>query len=512
MRFSWKVFLCCILITASALSFGGYYLVNEMFAKSIEREVTQALDEISLLAFAFETAAHSIPEKYGQLQDKSIREIAGTLGRNMRIRAEDFSILYESGEFTADDDIFQIYANQPENGASLLETDNIRVYRVVKLESTKTYGIQAATALQLNGRWIYMETLRDITGAFTQRDDNFKLYRQVSAVILIFEAAVIYMVSIFLTRPIKHLSRAANSMASGNYSMRAKVRSNDELGALTNDFNKMAEALEEKILKLEDEARKREDFVAAFAHEMKTPLTAIIGYSDLLRLKKLDEERHFLSADYIYREGRRLEALSLRLLDLIVLKRTDLLSAPVDASEIFSRLKYTFSSKGDLIHIDYDDVKIEAESALIVTVLQNLVDNALKASDDASPVYIKAKRIGTWRQNPAGFEQDFRANSLTDSSNLIGVKERGVYMISVEDSGNGISKDELGKITEAFYMVDKSRSRNRNGAGLGLSLCVEILSLHGSELKIESEETVGTRASFCLLCADEAHLKESKTL
>lgn len=483
MRFSWKVFLCCILITASALSFGGYYLVSEMFAKSIEQEVTQTLDEISLLAFAFETAAHSIPDKYGQLQDKNIREIAGTLGRNMRLRAENFSVLYEHGEYVAGDEIFQeIYGDHAANSGSMPETDNVKAYRVIKDEHSDTYGIQAATALQLNGRQIYMETLRDITGAFTQRDDNFKLYRQVSAVILIFEAAVIYMVSIFLTRPIKHLSQAANSMASGNYSMRAKVISNDELGALTKDFNKMAEVLEEKILKLEDEARKREDFVAAFAHEMKTPLTAIIGYSDLLRIKKLDEERHFLSADYIYREGRRLEALSLRLLDMIVLKRTDLMSSAVEASDIFSRLKYTFSCVGDLIHIDYDNAKIEAESALIVTVLHNLVDNALKASDNTSPVYIKAEHI----------------------------KETGIYTISVEDKGQGISEDELGKITEAFYMVDKSRSRNRNGAGLGLSLCVEILALHGSELKIESKEGVGTRASFCLLCADETRQKESK--
>lgn len=81
---------------------------------------------------------------------------------------------------------------------------------------------------------------------------------------------------------------------------RARQISNDELGQLTTDFNHMANVLEENINKLEEEIQAREDFMAAFAHELKTPLTAIIGYADMLRSRKLDEEKSFLSANYIY--------------------------------------------------------------------------------------------------------------------------------------------------------------------------------------------------------------------
>ncbi|MFR3751578.1 MAG: histidine kinase dimerization/phospho-acceptor domain-containing protein [Enterocloster sp.] len=92
----------------------------------------------------------------------------------------------------------------------------------------------------------------------------------------------------------------------------ARKVSDDELGQLTADFNQMANALEDNINQLEDEIQAREDFVAAFAHELKTPLTSIIGYADALRSRRLDEEKQFMSANYIYTEGKRLEAMSFR--------------------------------------------------------------------------------------------------------------------------------------------------------------------------------------------------------
>ena len=73
-----------------------------------------------------------------------------------------------------------------------------------------------------------------------------------------------------------------------------------------------------------------------------------------------------------------------------------------------------------------------------------------------------------------------------------------VYRFAVQDHGMGIPEEERHKITQAFYMVDKSRARSKNGAGLGLALCAEILKLHGSELEIESELGTGSRISFIL--------------
>lgn len=231
----------------------------------------------------------------------------------------------------------------------------------------------------------------------------------------------------------------------------------------------MAESLEENINKLEEEIEAREEFVGAFAHELKTPLTAIIGYADMLRSRKLDEEKSFLSANYIYTEGKRLETMSIRLLDILVTKQGEAKRCQFPAENLFTYLQNMFLNHEEMkFEYHYDKEMLWAEADLLKTVLINLLDNACKASEPGSTITVTGKR-----------------------------EEEG-YRFSVQDHGVGIPKEEQEKITKAFYMVDKSRSRSKNGAGLGLALCAQILKLHGSHLEIESEPGEGTTMSFVL--------------
>lgn len=171
-------------------------------------------------------------------------------------------------------------------------------------------------------------------------------------------------------------------MAEGDYAYRAKQVSHDELGQLTVAFNHMAGSLEENIGKLEEEIEAREEFVAAFAHELKTPLTAIIGYADMLRSHKLDEEKSFMSANYIYTEGKRLEAMSFRLLDIIVTKKNEVEFQTIPAESIFDYLQGMFGPDRERkFRFSYTEGTIYAEVNLIKTVLVNLIDNACKASE-----------------------------------------------------------------------------------------------------------------------------------
>ena len=209
--------------------------------------------------------------------------------------------------------------------------------------------------------------------------------------------------------------------------------------------------------------------MAAFAHELKTPLTAIIGYADMLRSRKLDEEKSFLSANYIYTEGKRLEAMSLRLLEIIVTRREKVEFQTVSAEVLFTYLDDMFVSNRDMaFHFSYEPGMVRAEANLIKSVLVNLLDNACKASEPGSPVAVT------------------------------GVRVKGGYRFSVKDQGVGIPAQEQKNIIKAFYMVDKSRSRSKNGAGLGLALCTQILLLHGSKLEIESSPGKGSCISFVL--------------
>ena len=462
MKFSLKLLLWTMIVMAVALGFSGFYFVNYVFETSLEREAGQALDENSILGFAFETAALNVPVKYDVLQDSTVEQIAYNLensgqntSRMLRLSNEDKIPLYASDGFETDDGL-------------LLETgEGTKTYRTIEMNGH--YYIQTGSALNALDRVLYLETLRDVSDVFNERELGFRVYRRVTVVMLLLGTLIMHLIASWLTKPIRLLTRATKRMAAGDYDYRARQVSNDELGQLTLDFNKMAEALEENINKLEAEIQAKEDFVGAFAHELKTPLTSIIGYADMLRSRKLDEEKSFLSANYIYTEGKRLEAMSIRLLDIMVTRHGQAQFQEIQAESLFSYLRDMFRNNDSMEFVyTYDQAVLQAESNLIITVLINLLDNACKASEPGSIIEVNGR------------------------------KEESGYRFTVKDHGIGIPEDELQKITKAFYMVDKSRSRSRNGAGLGLALCTEILALHNSKLEIESTFGEGTSISFLL--------------
>lgn len=474
MKFLYKILLWTIIIMAAAFGLSGYFFVNFVFETALEREVEQALDDSNILQFAFETAALNVPAKYDVLQDIAVQQIGSKLedggqgsGRLLRLSDEEKKTLYVSEGFTEDVTLLQSI------------TENSGSWQVLCKE--ERYYIQTGIMVNALDRNLYLETMRDVTEIYTERAMGFSVYRKVTLAMLAASAVVMFFICTWLTKPIRLLTRATRKMAEGDYSYRAKQISSDELGQLTQDFNSMANALEGTIGELKDEVRAREDFIAAFAHELKTPLTAIIGYADLLRSRKLDDEKHFLSANYIYTEGKRLESMSFRLLDIIVTKREKIDPQPVEAEMIFRYLEDMFAGNTEqTIQTSFDKGMVYTEINLIKSVLLNLVDNALKASRPGGIVEVSGKLL-----------------------------EDG-YQFRVKDYGVGIPEEEVKRVTEAFYMVDKSRSRSKNGAGLGLALCVEILRLHDSELTIESKVGEGTCMSFVLPWRKEEQCNEEK--
>ena len=453
MKISLKMLLSTIVIMALALGLSGYFFVNYVFETSLAREVGQASDENSVLSFAFETAVLNVPARYSVLPDSTVEEIAAKLERGgrstnrlIRIADEQREVLHTSDGFKADQQLLKQI--QPDT----------KLYRVIETENG--YYVHTCAAVNALGRILYLETMKDVSDVFTERAMGFSLYRRMTIAMLFIGTVVMHFISSHLTKPIRLLTRATRRMSEGDYAYRARQVSHDELGQLTCDFNEMANALEENIEKLEEENEAKEEFMGAFAHELKTPLTAIIGYADMLRSHKLDEEKSILSANYIYTEGKRLEAMSFRLLDIIVAKKEEVVLSKVAVSEFFDYLRemFTEENRGMRFEFTWDDSTVWAEVNLIKTVLVNLIDNACKASEPGSQIKIQGNKL-----------------------------EEG-YRFQIEDEGIGIPVEEQHKITKAFYMVDKSRARSKNGAGLGLALCDEILKIHHSELTIQSEQ------------------------
>lgn len=492
MKFSIKLVLSTMIVLALALGFSGFYFVNYVFETSLDREVGQALDESSILSFAFETAALNVPLKYSVLPDSVVEEIASKLemggqsgGRLLRIADEEKTYCIPAADLLDE--------------GLLPQTDlHTKSYRVIRAQDG--FYVHTCVAINTLNRILYLETMKDVTEVFTERALGFSLYRKVTVVILLTGIVIMLFIASLLTKPIRLLTKATRKMAAGDYTYRARQVSRDELGQLTGDFNRMANALEENICKLEEEIEAREEFMGAFAHELKTPLTAIIGYADMLRSHKLDEEKSIMSANYIYTEGKRLEAMSFRLLDIIVAKQDEARLLDVPVGELFAYLREMFAEKKEMdIRFVYEEAVVRMEANLIKTVLVNLIDNACKASEysgvSPEPGGKAADQKGS---DMAGVPEASVSGGSTGVVEVTGERVDGGYRIAVRDYGIGIPEEEQIKIVKAFYMVDKSRARSKNGAGLGLALCAEILKIHHSGLQIESKEGEGSCFSFVL--------------
>ena len=212
--------------------------------------------------------------------------------------------------------------------------------------------------------------------------------------------------------------------------------------------------------------------MGAFAHELKTPMTSIIGFADLLRQGNLDENTRMMAAEYIYTEGHRLERLSFKLLELLLLKKDELVMKQVWLAsflgEIQRALEPAMKAKGLRLVCRADQVPVVLEPDLVKSLLYNLVDNASKAMDGSGLIV------------------------------LMGAAVEGGCQFQVADNGRGMEEKDIARITEAFYRVDKARSRSQGGAGLGLALCKQIVELHDGDIHFASEPGKGTRVTVTL--------------
>ena len=260
---------------------------------------------------------------------------------------------------------------------------------------------------------------------------------------------------------------------------------------MSDKFNAMADSVENHIDELNDMLHRRDQFVADFTHEIKTPMTAIIGYADTIRSVDLTRDEQVKAAGYIFSEGKRLEQMSMKLFDLLYIK-----DRHIEKNKCSARLigEDVITSTAPIlkdydVKSDFDNAMIMCEPGLIKTVLINLIDNARKASEEGAVIEVYGRIIACF----ASAENDDNDMSHTNETNNC-----DFYEFSVRDYGIGIPQEDIDRICDEFYMVDKSRARSKGGAGLGLSLANIILQEHDSKLEIVSEVGKGTCMSFLL--------------
>ena len=228
-----------------------------------------------------------------------------------------------------------------------------------------------------------------------------------------------------------------------------------------NDFISRVE--DEEIVKL------RKEFSANVSHELKTPLTSISGYAEIMKSGMVNREDMIVFSERIYKEASRMIAL---IDDIIKLSKLDEDSVEVEhedvdlyelAGDIVERLAMSARKRSVCVELSGEPVVLYGVKQVLDEMIFNLCENAIKYN-------VPRGKVKLW----------------------VGQTPEGVKII-VEDTGIGIPKDQQERVFERFYRVDKSHSRETGGTGLGLSIVKHGAMLHHAQIKVDSEIGKGTK-------------------
>lgn len=455
-----KIYIIFFSIFVIAFNLGGISIIERIHSTSLENEVKNGLSKQKGISYIL-----NLGIKDSNFDNKT--DINAFISKYVdhyltRFSEEKISIEILNEMNTA---IFSNFKIDIQNRLELKNLDQFeRKYIIRNLDSN--YYLFVTSELVVNQNKYKLSYIADISDVYFSRNDLYKVFFQLEFWICLVCLIIIYIISKLITQPVDSLIKSTEKISKGNYYEMIEIDTKDELGELADRFNKMSEIIAEKIEELEIENMKQQRFIENLTHELKTPLTSIIGYSNLLRTSKVSDDIFYRSIEYIYKEGKRLEKLSSKMMDLIFMKSDkfefkneniiDIVNDVIDMVDL--NLKY----KHIEILVEVDNYFINVDRALIEIMISNLLDNAIKASNENSKIILRS------------FENNNKC------------------ILEVEDFGIGIKKEDIKNIIEPFYMVDKSRTRKNNGAGLGLSICQKIADIHKAKLKIKSELQKGT--------------------
>jgi signal transduction histidine kinase len=299
---------------------------------------------------------------------------------------------------------------------------------------------------------------------------------------LILAFICLYYLTKKMVTPLQQMSKAAKQFAVGDFSYRVKVDGEDELADLGNAFNDMADALD--VLE-----SSRRSFVSNVSHELKTPMTSIAGFIDGILEGTIPKDKQDYYLKIVSAEVQRLSRLVISMLNMSKIESGDFEMKPrnYDIADQIIHILLTFEQKIEEKNIDirgldnFSPTYIVADPDMIYQAIYNLIDNAVKFTNEGG--YIEF--------------------TLTDNGTAIELK--------IKNSGTGIKDEELSRVFERFYKVDKSRSLDAKGAGLGLYLVKLMIEMHAGKVAAKSESEDTAEFSFTLPKQySPVHIKELK--
>ena len=475
MRLWQKILIISLIFVLGAVETTAFLVLSHDFSMTVERERERSVTEHNYLAA---TIANQVV--YSRLLGDKIllpqEDVEAVIGEVLSGAAVSFS---DAAVFLQGEPIGPFRIRELENlnefCASAEASDDCLTLINDEGESTRLY---VTSGITLEGTRYQLYTATDLSDIYLDYDEQLLFVRNLGMVLAVGISIILVAVQFTLLEPLTRLNRSLNRIAGGNYSLRIKEEGSLEFRELAGNINRMSESVEDNVQRISRIAESRKQFIDNLAHEMKTPLTSIMGFGDIMRIKReMSEKQRREYAEIIVEEAKRLRTLSGKLLELATNEGAELEMVSVNLRELFREVHLTvapiLSRRKMTMEMACAHIAINCDRELFKSLLYNLIDNSIKASADGSSIVLKAVNKGD--------------------------KAR----ISVTDSGIGMSSEQIKRVTEPFYMVDKSRSRKAGGAGLGLSLCVEVAKRHDAVLEIESEQGKGTTVYVYIDCHPE---------
>lgn len=429
-----RIALCMVALVLTLLGPGMALVVSRSFALTMERERARALGEEAAIARAL-----------------TLETAEGNVGRST---ASTLQTRYGSNELT----IYLLQNGETITGEALPTVQKLPELLNTETRATLLDGVseRLLIAHALDGE-ITLLTALDVSPVYALRRELLRGAAALGLIGLALAGALAIWISGVLTRPLSQLADAAAKLADGDYAVPLPAAKNDEMNALIRAFSRMSAAIDERETALRTQAEERQALIDALAHEMRTPLTAILGGARLLQQSRLSGSQQSELLDTMAREASRLSTMDERLLLLTRLDHEAPAFAPFDSQAMAREALSVF----DGVRLEGDDAIFVGERELTILLLRNLVVNAQRAGGK------EAVRVTL---HPDGFD--------------------------VTDYGCGMTKEQIARAFEPFYKADKARTRSAGGAGLGLPLCRKIARLHHGELHMESEIGRGTRVCY----------------
>ena len=282
-------------------------------------------------------------------------------------------------------------------------------------------------------------------------------------------AVLIYFFSDRLSKPLLEMNKAAKVIANGNFEKRLKIDSQDEVGQLAESFNEMAESLSEH-------EQVRRDFIANVSHDLRSPLTSIQGFLAAILDGTIPKEKEERYLQIIYDETKRLSKLTNDIMDLSKAEGQNLTLNRVDFDinemirDCITKFEPIFSQKHIAVHLIFEEenITVNGDEEKILRVLQNLIDNALKFTEENGSVEVETT-----------------------------IKNKKVYVM-VRDTGQGISPEDQRHVFDRFFKADSSRGKDKKGGGLGLCIAKEFMKAHNETISVKSKLGEGSEFTFTL--------------